>query len=104
MKKHLSIPAVFFFVAAGFLCLSPARAQAEQRDIVFPVIGSVRYSDDFGAPRSGGRTHEGNDLLGQKMMRLVAAVDGTIRFVAYPQPSYGYYVSIEDSAGYRYNY
>ena len=38
-------------------------AAAETRDITFPVIGNVSYSDDFGAPRTG-HTHEGNDLLG----------------------------------------
>lgn len=92
----------FLATAAAFSTIA-APAIAETRDMIFPVIGSVSYSDDFGAPRSG-HTHEGNDLLGQKLLKLVATVDGTVRFVAYPEPSYGYYITIEDAAGYRYNY
>lgn len=71
--------------------------------MTFPVIGSVSYRDDFGDPRAG-HTHAGNDIFGRKMQPLVAAVDGIARTVAYPQPSYGWYISIEDSDGYRYNY
>ena len=89
-------------VIVGLFALRPAHA-AEARTITFPVVGSVRYSNDFGAPRSG-HTHEGNDLLGKKGQLLVAAVTGTVRFVPYPQPSYGWYVSISDDEGYEYNY
>jgi len=85
-----------------WLLITPANA-AEVRDIVFPVIGSVNYSDDFGAPRSG-HTHEGNDIFGNKGLTLVAAVDGTVRYVAWPERSYGYYISITDDDGYKYNY
>ena len=46
--------------------------------ITFPVEGTVQYSDDFGAPRSGGRTHEGNDLLGTKLQHELAASDGVV--------------------------
>lgn len=95
--------AVLLGIAFVFLGGTAAHA-AEVRPIVFPVIGDVRYTDDFGAPRSGGRTHEGNDILGSKSLPLVAAVDGTIRFVAYPEPDYGYMISIEDADGYQYWY
>jgi len=82
-----------------------ARAQLSLvRPITFPVVGDVRYSDDFGDPRPGGRTHEGNDLLGKKMMPLVAAVDGTISFINYPEATWGYAVGIRDSDGYEYWY
>lgn len=86
-----------------FLLFPLQASAAETRDITFPVIGSVSYSDDFGAPRTG-HTHEGNDLFGSKGQPLVATVDGSIRYVAWPQPSYGYYVTITDEDGYRYNY
>lgn len=81
----------------------PTPARAETRDITFPVIGNVNYTDDFGAPRSG-HSHEGNDLLGSKGLPLVAAVSGRVRYVAYPEPDYGYYVSIQDEEGYSYVY
>jgi hypothetical protein len=46
--------------------------------ITFPVEGRTSYSNDFGAPRSGGRTHQGNDIMGSKMQHELAAVDGVI--------------------------
>jgi len=93
---------IFFLIGLLGLLAQPAQA-AEIRNITFPVIGNVSYSDDFGAPRVG-HTHEGNDLLGHKLMPLVAAVDGTVAYVAWPEPDYGYYVSITDADGYKYNY
>ncbi|MFA6097911.1 MAG: FG-GAP-like repeat-containing protein [Patescibacteria group bacterium] len=81
----------------------PAHAQ-EVRSIIFPVLGSTRYSDDFGAGRSGGRTHEGNDIMGYKGEPLIAAVDGFIRSAPYPEPYWGYSITIEDKDGYEYNY
>lgn len=75
-----------------------------QREIVFPVIGDVTFTDDFGEPRSGGRTHEGVDMLGEKMQPLIAAVSGVLQYVPYPQPAWGFMVSIKDVGGYEYNY
>lgn len=48
---------------------------------VFPVAGtSTKYSDDFGAPRSGGRTHQGNDLFDAIDKPLLAVDDGLVHF------------------------
>ena len=33
--------------------------------LVFPIVGSVTYTDDFGAPRAGG-PHQGNDILADR--------------------------------------
>ena len=52
--------------------------QLSVKPIVFPVSGGARYSDTFGAPRSGGRTHEGQDLIESKGTPLVAAVSGRV--------------------------
>ncbi len=99
-----------FFIAVLMLGLisptsMPAKAQLSTiRTIVFPVIGTTSFGDDFGDGRSGGRTHEGNDIFGKKMWPLVAAVDGTISTVVYPQATWGYSVTIRDADGYRYNY
>lgn len=82
-----------------------ARAQVSAvRTIIFPVIGAVTYYDDFGNVRSGGRLHEGNDLMGRKMLPLVAVVDGTIVNVNYPEESWGYAVTIRDEDDYTYHY
>ena len=46
---------------------------------IFPVVGSVSYSNDWGAPR-GDHGHEGNDLLATWRAPAVAVEDGTIKF------------------------
>ena len=75
------------------------------REMTFPVIGKVSYSDSFGAPRDGGaRSHEGVDIMGAKMQPLVAAAAGTITRLTIPQPSYGYSLVITDDEGWSYHY
>jgi murein DD-endopeptidase MepM/ murein hydrolase activator NlpD len=44
----------------------------------FPVQGPCAYIDTFGAPRSGGRNHEGVDLIARSGLYIYAAVDGTL--------------------------
>lgn len=98
---------IFTFCALAPVLPAPvAEAQlVVSRDIAFPVIGPVTYGNDFGDPRDGGaRWHKGNDILGKKMQLLVAAVDGVIQTVPYPQASWGYGVIIKDKDGYEYSY
>ncbi|MGH2690593.1 MAG: murein hydrolase activator EnvC family protein [Actinomycetota bacterium] len=45
---------------------------------VFPVLGPASFASTWGAPRSGGRRHKGNDIMAPCGARAVAAVDGTI--------------------------
>ena len=54
-------------------------------EMYFPIIGEVSYTDTFGAPRSGGRTHAGTDIMGTKMQPVVAVADGTVGGI-YPEP------------------
>lgn len=73
---------------ALFLALLPAtRGQAQSLSaassdvvvpILFPLENRVNWVDTFGAPRSGGRTHAGNDLMAAKMTPILAVVDGTV--------------------------
>ncbi len=49
---------------------------------------------EFGAPRSGGRTHEGFDLVARCGTPLVAAANGRVRRVGYDPVLYGHYVTI----------
>jgi hypothetical protein len=44
----------------------------------FPVVGENHYTDTFGAPRSGGRSHHGVDIMAEKMTPVVAVADGTV--------------------------
>lgn len=104
-KKNHWISAILLPVlGVGLLAVPPTEAATETRPIIFPMLGTANYRDDFGDPRSGGRTHEGNDIFAPKMRPLVAVVSGTIRSAPYPQPSYGYAVFITDADGYRYWY
>ena len=45
---------------------------------VCPIAGPVVFVNDWGAPRSGGRTHKGNDLLSPFGTPNVAVTDGWI--------------------------
>jgi hypothetical protein len=47
--------------------------------IVFPVLGTVEFSDDYGAPRPQGR-HEGIDILAPRHALALAAEPGRVRF------------------------
>jgi peptidoglycan hydrolase-like protein with peptidoglycan-binding domain len=75
------------------------------RAITFPVDGPNSFRNDFGEPRGGGtRTHEGIDIVADKMTPLVSAVDGVVSYIVSPQASWGYSISIRDADGYSYRY
>lgn len=78
-------------------------AHALPYNITYPIIGASRYSDDFNSPRSDG-PHNATDVFANKMQPIVSPVDGVISFLPYPQPSYGYMISIRDSQNYRFNF
>ena len=46
---------------------------------VFPVVGRVQYTNDFGAPRPQG-PHEGNDIMAPRRALAVATEAGKIKF------------------------
>ena len=52
--------------------------------MVCPVAGASSYSDTYGAARSGGRSHEGVDMLAPSGTPLVAVVSGSVEFGSSP--------------------
>ena len=45
---------------------------------VFPAQGPCSYTDTYGAPRSGGRAHEGVDIIAKAGQWVYAVSDGTL--------------------------
>jgi murein DD-endopeptidase MepM/ murein hydrolase activator NlpD len=79
-------------------------AAAEVRPIRFPVEGPVSYRDDFGEPRPGGRTHQGIDVYGNRLQRLLAARDAVVTQVSVNAGISGNLVKLRDAAGWEYWY
>src|SRR5690349_12308451 len=103
MNKKISVFLVVFLLCFFADLFGIKNEVSAARSIIFPVIGSSSYSNDFYAPR-GDIRHNAIDILAGKGQKLVAAVDGTIVDVQYPQPNWGYSVTIRDTDGYRYTY
>jgi hypothetical protein len=70
----------------------------EYHDHVFPAHGAHTYGDPFGAPRSGGRIHEGQDLPAGCGTPLLAARGGRVAATGYSDALYGYWVLIDGLA------
>jgi murein DD-endopeptidase MepM/ murein hydrolase activator NlpD len=72
-------PILPLLVAALVGAAACAGAAAKVPRIVFPVVGKVSFSDDFGDPRWEGG-HPGNDILADRGAPVVAAEAGRIVF------------------------
>lgn len=57
----------------------PTTTPPPSGSMVCPVDGAVSFVDSWGAPRSGGRSHKGVDMIAAKGTPLVAIESGTIR-------------------------
>lgn len=98
-----SVFSVFLFVITLFSPVSEALAVV--RPILFPVAGKASFRNDFSEPRGGGtREHLGIDIIADKMTPVVAVADGEVTFIAIPQASWGYAITIRDNDGYSYRY
>jgi hypothetical protein len=83
---------------------SPAGAAETVKAIVFPVDGPVTYTDTYGACRDGcARRHEGQDLMGKRMLPLLSAVTGTVHRLTFNNAT-GNSVVIKGADGWTYHY
>jgi hypothetical protein len=87
---RLGVALVALVVGVVGLPVLASRASAEvgptgveYHRLTFPVEGSVRYTNDWGACRGTGcsRGHVGTDIMGTKLQRLLAAEDGVIQWL-----------------------
>ena len=69
-------------------------------DIVFPVADDHAYTDSWGAPRSGDRTHKGTDIFATKGALVVAVADGTVVRISNSERS-GRHIVVEHEGGWR---
>lgn len=73
--------------AVGFGLLIPAMPVAASPsvppfEVVFPQeTGPTEFTDSFGDGRSGGRRHNGNDLIAPRLTEVYAIADGTVIYV-----------------------
>lgn len=65
--------------SGGGATASPPPSNAG-RGIVCPVNGHHAFANTWGAPRSGGRSHQGVDMIAASGVSLVAVEAGTVRF------------------------
>ncbi|HYI61877.1 MAG TPA: DUF4214 domain-containing protein [Acidimicrobiales bacterium] len=85
----------------GFLEPRPAN-EVHTRPIMFPVLGPVSWTDTYLAPRGGGRRHEGQDLMGNKMLKLLSCVAGTVVELRHESGGNSLYIKGDDGWYYCY--
>jgi hypothetical protein len=65
-------------LVAGVVLGAPGVASAKVPRFIFPVVGKVSYTNDFGDPRGTG-SHQGNDIMAAWRAPAVAVEAGEIR-------------------------
>lgn len=69
-------------------------------DWVCPVQGPRSFTNDWGQPRSGGRRHQGTDILSPRGTPIVASVSGTVRHQTASLGGLSYFLQGDDGITY----
>ena len=67
---------------------------------ICPVQGPRSFTNDWGQPRSGGRGHQGTDMLSPRGTPVVASVSGTVRHHNSGLGGLSYYLTGDDGHTY----
>lgn len=79
---------------------APTPAPEPAGGFVCPVAGAVAFTNDWGQPRSGGRRHQGTDLLSPRGTPVVASSSGTVRGHQSSLGGVSYYLEGDDGNTY----
>jgi hypothetical protein len=108
LTRRVAACAAVAALATGVLAVGGATpVAAEVRPICFPVLEplAATLTNTFGAPRGGGRSHEGNDLMGHKLDHVLSATDGTVVDVRWSgNGSTEHTIRVQGDDGYFYAY
>ena len=107
-RTHLQLFAAFvaslLFVAAAPTPVASASGEEPPFELRFPQeTDKTVWTSTFGAGRSGGRRHKGNDLMAPKMTEVYAVADGVVERVARGS-SAGRYIVIAHEDGWTSSY
>ena len=73
---HSVLSLIVVLTLASSAAAAPGKAVPR---LIFPVVGTTSYIDDFGAPRAGG-AHQGIDIMAARHAPAVAVEAGTVKF------------------------
>ena len=92
-------------VLTGALLAGGAQIDASETiyPLTFPVAGPNSWTDTWGAPRPGGRTHQGTDIFADKGTPVVAAAAGQIARIGEGERA-GRYIVIRHDDGWTTHY
>lgn len=79
-------------------------AAAAAKGFVFPVDGPHSYINDWGFPRSGGRSHKGTDIMAARGTPVVAVVSGRVGRTAHNSGLGGTTIWLDGNNGTSYFY
>jgi len=86
--------------AAGPAASEPSEEPGATADWICPVQGPLAFSNDYGASRGGGYSHQGNDILAPRGTPVVASVDGEVRHRSGAVSGLAYYLDGDDGTEY----
>jgi murein DD-endopeptidase MepM/ murein hydrolase activator NlpD len=82
LKRVLAIVAAIAVVGLIPAVSAPADTPVPPFEVVFPQeTEPTEFRSSFGASRSGGRRHNGNDLIAPRMTEIYSIADGVVSYV-----------------------